>query len=278
MLDCHSRTWPGGEGNRDNRSRALNGGQIRVREYIHFRILAAGYPQEAHSCFWTCRERRPIPTTISIPVQSLIRSIQFAFRRNRFPRSIRRDKSHFSVPDGFSSPCVWRGLDRISVKGLDCERGFMVAVCFWWKREELTASSAESVRLVVTLTKAGGTLRYTQEQQSASLRKHHQQSRVSLYPIFFPLYLAQHLSKNGEPGRSLGSRERRAGTVKRTHLGGRWWLGVKLGMTIHELLIWGRATPFSRWSVELPALIFAWEWRGPGTRLNHVMIPSRMCT
>lgn len=30
----------------------------------------------------------------------------------------------------------------------------------------------------------------------------------------------------------------------------------------------GRATPFSRWSVELPALIFAWEWRGPGRPSN----------
>lgn len=51
---------------------------------------------------------------------------------------------------------------------------------------------------------------------------------------------------------------------RRTHLGGRWWLGVKLGMTIHRLLIWGEQRLFRGGVVELPALIFAWEWRGPG--------------
>jgi hypothetical protein len=66
--------------------------------------------------------------------------------------------------------------------------------------------------------------------------------------------------------------------AKRTHLGGRLCLGVKLDDDFTNCLIWGRATPFSRWSVELPALIFACEWRGPGARLNHVTIPSRICT
>lgn len=61
-------------------------------------------------------------------------------------------------------------LDRFWIDDgyCDCEEAsWRARIPVGVKSKRLTASSAESVRLVVTLTKAGGTLRYTQEQQSA---------------------------------------------------------------------------------------------------------------
>lgn len=136
---------------------------------------------------------------------SLIRSTQFASRRNRFPPVDSSRQEPLFEPGGFSSPCIWRWSRSNLREGPRLRKRLHGFRAFPVEERKLTASSAESVRLVVTLTKAGGTLRYTQEQPSASSRNI--TNKVSLYPIFFPLYLAQHLSKNCELGRSLGSRD-----------------------------------------------------------------------
>jgi len=90
-----------------------------VRSYIdcnvHFRVLAAGYPQFAQVCFWMWRERRPIWQHCS---QRLL----------------------FLCPVSNPSPS-------------------MRSHALFWERG-LTATPAQSVRLVVALSETGGTLRY----------------------------------------------------------------------------------------------------------------------
>lgn len=34
--------------------------RVGASVHVHFLVLAAGKPQEAHVCFWMCRDRRPV--------------------------------------------------------------------------------------------------------------------------------------------------------------------------------------------------------------------------
>lgn len=92
------------------------------RFHVHFRILADGYPHEEQVCFWMWRERRPIyPRDIPIVVSP---------PPHCFPQA---------------SPSY-----RCETSTRDIGIGYV-----------LTTPSAEGVRLVVALAKAGGSLRYS---------------------------------------------------------------------------------------------------------------------
>lgn len=85
MLDCHSCTWPGRKGNRDDRSLALHVGQ-KSTEGVHT-LAHLGGRVSARGTLMLLDVQRA--TAYSNHNQhsnsSLIRSIQFASRRNRFP-------------------------------------------------------------------------------------------------------------------------------------------------------------------------------------------------
>lgn len=98
------------------------------------------------------------------------------------------------------------------------------------------------MRLVVTLTKAGGTLRYTQKQQSAfnarklsSLISNSLKSRQRSHHFALDMYSSRAASL-GKEATSRGFRNNgifgdgdwEQWEQKRTHLGGRLCLGVKL--------------------------------------------------
>lgn len=85
---------------------------------VHFRVLAAGYPHEAQVCFWMWRDRRPEDS-----------SSVLVFFLSMCPSSI---------------PSSNRGTihGRFSL----------------WGSSKLTATSAQSVRLVMALSEAGSSL------------------------------------------------------------------------------------------------------------------------
>lgn len=170
MLDCHSCTWPWRKGNRDDRSLVLHVGQ-NSSEGVHTLAHLGGRVSARGTLMLLDVQRATAYSNHNQHSNSVIDS----FNPIRLPSQ--------SLPSGrfvetrTISPCpvaflpLFLAWSRLNLRtGPRLRRSFMVVVCFRWKRVKLTASSAESVRLVVTLTKAGGTLRYTQEQQSASSR------------------------------------------------------------------------------------------------------------
>ena len=93
-----------------------------VRLHVHFLVLAAGKPQEAQVCFWMCRDRRPVVDEMTVsPLSS-------------------RPPCNCSCP--IYGSLLFQLLCRTS-------GGYI----------SLTTATAQSVRLVVTLSERAGSLR-----------------------------------------------------------------------------------------------------------------------
>jgi hypothetical protein len=100
-------------------------------EDVHFRVLAEGYPHEEQVCFWMWSERRPVMFPLSATL--FIFAIYVVAGRPVAGR--------LGEGSGPGRRPEWKG----------------------WKDKKLTASTADRVRLVVTLTEAGRSLRYTRK-------------------------------------------------------------------------------------------------------------------
>lgn len=61
---------------------------------VHLRILAEGKPQEEHSCFWMCSERRPGENN---SVSKLFVSVSMCLFPNLECRPARRGAHHMTI-------------------------------------------------------------------------------------------------------------------------------------------------------------------------------------